>query len=259
MVQKAWEILLDKVLNEGPQGHYDRGSAITSKPPVFSEPKGPVPPKTALVGEVNARPVELLKGLVEALDAMFLANETSKKADAYQYDVVNCTRQALAYYSDNVKARIKDAFARNDQQELNRQASIMLDLIKDMDRVVATRHEFLLGRWIKDARAWGTNEAEADYYEVNARRIVTLWGGGLQDYAHREWNGLLLDYYLRRWQKWATKYAPTVVKDLPIQSTTNFEFLKNANYSIEPVGNSVEIAHAIYYKYRDAILNNSDH
>jgi alpha-N-acetylglucosaminidase len=255
MVQKAWGILLDKVLNEGPQGHFDRGSALTSKPPVFTETKGPLPPKTALVGEINARPAELLNGLVEALDAMFQANKISKKADGYQYDVVNWTRQALSYYSDNVKARIKDAYARNDQEELNRQTAIMLDLIKDMDAVVATRHEFLLGRWIKDARAWGVNEVEADYYELNARRILTQWGGGLQDYARREWNGLLLDYYLPRWQKWATKYAPTVVKDLPIQSTKSFELLKNANYATEPLGNPVEVSNTIYLKYRNAMLN----
>lgn len=254
MVQKAWEILLDKVLNEGPQGHFDRGSALSAKPPVFSETKPSAQPKTALAGEVKTRPIELIKGLVDALDTMFLANEKSKKADGYQYDVVNCTRQVLAYYSDNVKERIKDAFARNDQEELNRQTAIMLDLIKDMNTVVSTRHEFLLGRWIKDARAWGVNTTEADYYEVNARRIVTDWGGKLQDYARREWNGLLLDYYLPRWQKWATKYAPTVVKDLPIQSTTNFELQKNANYSVQPTGNSVEVANAIFLKYRNDML-----
>ncbi|MES2775094.1 MAG: alpha-N-acetylglucosaminidase [Bacteroidota bacterium] len=255
MVQKAWEILLAKVLNEGPQGHYDRGSALTSKTPVFSEPKGPLPPKTALAGEVNARPRELLKGLADALDTMFLANDISRKADGYQYDVVNFTRQALAWYSDDVKARITDAFTRNDQEELNRQAAIMLGLIKDMDAVVSTRHEFLLGRWISDARAWGVNGTEADYYEVNARRIVTQWGGGLRDYARREWNGLLLDYYLPRWQKWAAKYAPTVVKDVPVQPAMNFELLKNANYATEPVGNPVEVATAIYHKYRSALLN----
>jgi alpha-N-acetylglucosaminidase len=254
MVQKAWGILLDKVLNQGPQGHFDRGSALTSKPPVFSETKPSDQPKTALAGEVKVRPPELIKGLVDALDTMFLANKKSKMADGYQYDVVNWTRQALAYYSDNVKERMKDAYARNDQEELNRQTAIMLDLIKDMNTVVSTRHEFLIGRWIKDARSWGVNEAEADYYEVNARRIVTDWGGKLQDYARREWNGLLLDYYLPRWEKWATKYAPTVVKDVPMRSTTKFELQKNANYPVQPVGNSVEVANAIFLKHRNNML-----
>ncbi len=79
-------------------------------------------------------------------------------------------------------------------------------------RLTGTRHEFLLGPWIRDARAWGATPEEADYYEADARRIVTEWGGGLRDYARREWNGLLRDYYYPRWWRWANQYAPEAVK-----------------------------------------------
>jgi alpha-N-acetylglucosaminidase len=40
----------------------------------------------------------------------------------------------------------------------------------------------------------------SDYYERNARTIITTWGGSLNDYACRNWSGLLSDYYARRWQ-----------------------------------------------------------
>ncbi|MUT98614.1 MAG: hypothetical protein EP145_05445 [Bacteroides uniformis] len=35
----------------------------------------------------------------------------------------------------------------------------------------------LLGKWIKDAKSWGTGEEEKRLYEKNARDLVTLWGG----------------------------------------------------------------------------------
>ena len=34
---------------------------------------------------------------------------------------------------------------------------------------------------------------------MNARRLVTTWGGDLNDYACRNWAGLLSNYYFERW------------------------------------------------------------
>ena len=57
-----------------------------------------------------------------------------------------------------------------------------------------------VGPWIEDARAWGTSEEEKDYYERQARTLLTIWGGPiLNDYANRMWGGLVKDYYAKRW------------------------------------------------------------
>ena len=45
-----------------------------------------------------------------------------------------------------------------------------------MDSVLGTCEQFLLGRWISDARARGSTAAEKDLFEYNARNQVTLWG-----------------------------------------------------------------------------------
>jgi alpha-N-acetylglucosaminidase len=39
-----------------------------------------------------------------------------------------------------------------------------------------------------------------DYYEKNARNLITTWGGSLNDYASRSWAGLIRDYYAKRWE-----------------------------------------------------------
>ena len=35
---------------------------------------------------------------------------------------------------------------------------------------------------------------------MNARRLITTWGGTLNDYANRSWSGLAGEYYAHRWQ-----------------------------------------------------------
>ena len=252
-VAKAWEILRSQVLNCGPRGHGDRGSALTKNPP--SDTIGSPPPKTALVGEVRGRPPELQRGLAEAIDALLAAAPESQQADGYQFDLVNWVRQALAYHTDTVLERIKQARKNNNQPELARQTRVMLDILRDMDELTGTRHEFLLGRWIRDARAWGADATEADYYEHNARQIITAWGGKLRDYARREWNGLLRDYYLQRWEIWAKHNAPEALGDCQVdEKRADFTALHDGNYAVEPVGNPVEVARRIFNKYREELV-----
>ena len=252
-VAKAWEILRSKVLNCGPRGHTDRGSALTQKPP--NATNGQPPPKTALADQVRARPLELQRGLVEAMDALLAAAPESRQADGYQYDLVNWLRQALAYHTDTVLERIKQARKYNDQSELTRQTRVMLDILRDMDELTGTRREFLLGRWIRDARAWGADPAEADYYEHNARQIVTAWAGKLRDYARREWNGLLRDYYLQRWEVWAKHNAPEALGDRHVdEKRADFATLRGVHYAVEPVGDPVQVARRILAKYRGELM-----
>lgn len=45
---------------------------------------------------------------------------------------------------------------------------------------------------------------------MNARRIVTVWGPPVDDYAARIWSGLIGSYYLERWKT----IMPAVPKEL---------------------------------------------
>jgi alpha-N-acetylglucosaminidase len=58
-----------------------------------------------------------------------------------------------------------------------------------------------LKQWIESARDIGINSEEKDYYETNARTLVTVWGDTdqLTDYARRGWSGLISNYYAPRW------------------------------------------------------------
>ena len=72
-------------------------------------------------------------------------------------------------------------------------------LMTAMDRVLASHPHFSLERWIAFARSHAHGDQKlADYYEKNARRIVTIWGPPVDDYAAKIWSGLIRDYYLPR-------------------------------------------------------------
>ena len=57
----------------------------------------------------------------------------------------------------------------------------------------------MLDKWISDARKYGNTPELKNYYEKNARNLITTWGGRLNDYASRTWAGLIKDYYSKRW------------------------------------------------------------
>jgi alpha-N-acetylglucosaminidase len=262
-VGQAWQILREKVLNGGPSGHFDRGSAVTSRPPTIDAPKGPPPPKTALADEVHARPPQLQAGLVEAIDALFQASPQARQADGYRYDAVNFVRQALAYHSDDVKARMLDAYKRRHLEDFRREAAKMPGILRDLDELLGTRHEYLLGSWIAAARAWGTTPAEADYFEHEARQIITTWGQagrGLNNYARREWNGILRAYYLPQWEKWIAMADAALAEGKPFDNRAftdwcvefegNFSNSAAEKFLTDPRGDPLATAKRLFEKYR---------
>lgn len=124
----------------------------------------------------------------------------------YQYDLVDVGRQCLADLSLLLHGKIVAAYDAADSDALRAAGNQFIDLLDDLDRLLATRSEFLLGKWIAEARSWGVSEEEKALYEENARTLLTVWGpphpgGVFFDYANRQWAGLVRGFYKVRWQK----------------------------------------------------------
>ncbi len=127
----------------------------------------------------------------------------------FEYDLVDIVRQALADRGRIVYNRAIADFKSFDKRSYARHSKEFLNLLLAQDRLLATRSEFRVGRWINQARSLGNTPEEKDLYEWNARVQITTWGnrecadkGGLRDYAHKEWNGILKDFYYKRWEAW---------------------------------------------------------
>lgn len=126
------------------------------------------------------------------------------KRDAFKMDVVNLGRQCLEelFYMQWRKFRV--AYDCYDIDEMKRLGNQMKEILTDEASLTACHPVFSMKRWIEQARNWGDTPEEKDYYERNARRIVTLWNNNLSDlndYAGRPWDGLLLSFYLPRWSR----------------------------------------------------------
>ena len=192
----AWRILLATAYRSPAQ----TGTFVAERPQFYdakaayrTEPRLPYDPKL----------------LVAALDTLLAASKELGGNDSYRYDVVNLTRQVLGGLGLPAVQAVEDAYIRKDQAALERAEARVTGLIADLDTLVATRPEFLLGPWLESAKAWGTTTAERDLYEWNARNIITLWGtkctegqnDDLNLYAYKQWQGMFREYYLPRWQE----------------------------------------------------------
>jgi alpha-N-acetylglucosaminidase len=196
---KAWNILR-KTVYTVPSDKYIRDGAesiIQARPTLDSSTRWT---KTTL--NYNA------KDLLPAWDALVKAAATCKSSDGYQYDLVDVTRQVLANYALPLQRKFVEDYHKKDRAAFEQHTKIFLELIGDMDKLLATRKDFMLGPWVADARKWGTNVNEKALYEMNAKDLITLWGDAknpLHEYACRQWSGLLNDFYKPRWQQFFDK------------------------------------------------------
>jgi alpha-N-acetylglucosaminidase len=126
--------------------------------------------------------------------------------DPFRYDLVDVGRQALVDLSVPLQREVTKAWISGDRAGYARARDRFLELGRDLDRLLATRRDFMLGPWLDAARHWGTSKLESDLYEKNARSLVTVWGPNspkayLSDYACRQWSGLMDHFYLERWRR----------------------------------------------------------
>ena len=141
----------------------------------------------------------------QAWEKLQAAAPQLRSVDEYRYDLVDLGRQSLADLSIVLQNDIASAYESSDKTALASASARFLELATDLDSLLGTRREFLLGNWLEDAKKWGKTAAERRQYERNARLQVTVWGPRnpeaiLFDYSNRQWGGLIRDYYIPRWK-----------------------------------------------------------
>jgi len=135
-----------------------------------------------------------------------------------------------------------------------------------MDALLATRKDFLLGKWINEARANGITDKEKNLYEFNARDLVTLWGdkeSGLREYSNRQWAGLIKGYYKPRWELYFTQLNKSLSTGVAFDEKAFDKQVKDWEwswvnrhdnaYTDVAKGNPVEQAKALFAKYNDVV------
>ncbi|SDK66821.1 alpha-N-acetylglucosaminidase [Pedobacter sp. ok626] len=255
---KAWNILRNTVYNV-PANKYIRDGAesiIQARPTLDSMTRWT---KTSLNYDA--------KDLLPAWDELIKAIPLCKTSDGFQYDLVDLTRQVMANYALPVQRNFVNAYKAGNLPLFKTESAKFIQIIDDMDKLLATRKDFLLGPWVEDARKWGNNESEKSLYEMNAKDLITLWGNAsnpLHEYACRQWSGLLSDFYKPRWQQFFLK-AQTA-----LQANQHIDFIafekeimqwewkwvnSRKDYPVKTIGDPIKTALEIHTKYRKIIAN----
>jgi len=253
----AWRLLLASAYRSAAQ----TGNFLAERPQFYVQGTAyrsePVPPYDRRV-------------LVQALDSLLAAASGLGENDAYRYDVVNLTRQVLGGLGLPLVSQVQDAFQRHDSVALHAAERRVLALLGDLDTLVATRPEFLLGRWIAAARRWGTTDAERRLYEWNARNLITLWGekctegqnDDLNLYAFKEWQGMFTAYFLPRWRAFFDRLDQSLTTGAPFDRRPFAAAMceweqrwshETGAFRTEPRGEAVATARRLVVKYRDLL------
>lgn len=250
----AWQKMVDSVF-ENTLTAGGNESIISARPTLCVNPGG----------TVNCRPHYQNRVLVELWDIMAEEAESLGTSDGFRYDLVDITRQIMANYATVIQQEAALAFQEGNAEVFDDAAARFLALIKDMDRLLSSREEFLLGRWLESAKKMGVNNEERALYEFNARMLLTIWGNRdctLNDYACRQWAGLLRGFYLPRWERFfrAVRENGYKMNDeeyahfLEQSKTWEWEWIFGKEcYTVKCMEQELEVVRYIYSKYRKAL------
>ncbi|XP_057443002.1 alpha-N-acetylglucosaminidase-like [Lotus japonicus] len=140
--------------------------------------------------------------VIHALELFILNGNELSRSNTYRYDLVDLTRQVLAKYANQLFFMVIEAYQSHDVHGVTLLSQRFLDLVEDLDTLLACHDGFLLGPWLESAKELAQNEDQKRQFEWNARTQITMWFDNteeepslLRDYGNKYWSGVLHDYY----------------------------------------------------------------
>uniref|UniRef100_A0A0D9WAE7 Alpha-N-acetylglucosaminidase n=1 Tax=Leersia perrieri TaxID=77586 RepID=A0A0D9WAE7_9ORYZ len=140
--------------------------------------------------------------VIRALELFLRYGDEVSDSSTFRYDLVDLTRQTLAKYANQVFVKIIESYKLNNVNQVITLCHHFIDLVNDLDMLLASHEGFLLGPWLESAKGVARDKEQEIQYEWNARTQITMWFDNtntkaslLRDYANKYWSGLLRDYY----------------------------------------------------------------
>lgn len=245
-IEKAWTLLAQSIYN-CPKGNIQQGtheSIFCARPSLNSYQVSTWSLMSNYYDPEDTRQAAILLTSVA---------EKYRGNNNFEYDLVDICRQALADQGRKQYLKTMADYKSFSRQEFKKDSDRFLKMILLQDKLLGTRPEFRVGRWIEEARSLGKTAEEKDLYEWNARVQITTWGnricadnGGLHDYGHKEWQGLLKDFYYLRW----STFMKSLASQLSLQDTPRIDWygledswtLQKNPYSSKAEGSPIDVA-----------------
>lgn len=192
----------------------------------------------------------------DVVAAAFSLLEADLSGRNYDYDLIEFTRQALTDYGKNLLAHLSDDKSNPEIRDE------FLQLILDIDELLNTNDNFMLGRWTQMARCIadevrGTTDNDRQWLELdNARTLITTWGmrensegGGLRDYSYREWGGMMKDFYYQRWKMFFDSHDRGLPQPDWFEHDWKWAHDASLSYDTKTIGVTKEVARRLLDKY----------
>ena len=190
--REAWRLLYDKVLDITP-GNF----------------AAPLPCSYPAMGKESRKVKYNPRDMLAVWDA--LLEQERVATDAMAIDLIWVGRQLLGDLFLIEKQAFDKAYQEKDKKAFYAHSDTLFELLSDLDCLNSHHPHATLAHWLQQARDLGNTTQLKDYYEMNARRLITTWGGSLNDYACRNWNGLMWDYYTKRWENYIRGVTVAVI------------------------------------------------
>jgi alpha-N-acetylglucosaminidase len=239
-IYTAWEMMRTTVYN-------NTNSSITAVTKSIFELS---PNITGLLGRVGHHATALTyqpSVLVEAWNMIFEAAATNGDLwnnPAYQYDMVDITRQVFANNFNDIYTSLITAYTGPSPTNATLSAigKNMTSLLTTLDSVLSTNPAFSLSTWLSAARGASTNTTLQNFYEYDARNQITLWGptGEINDYASKSWGGLVSGYYILRWQMFVEYLIETGVGSYNVRALNARLLQFGEGWDVQTSGNGTK-------------------
>jgi alpha-N-acetylglucosaminidase len=153
-------------------------------------------------GTVRRGSIKANEAFYQSIETLCQAIPTMKESPLFEVDMIEMTVQYLGGKIEALIQTIELAYQHGDMGKASALETEFEALMIGADRLLCSHPNLRLENWLNYARNWGSTQELKNYYEKNARRIVTIWGPPVDDYSARIWSGLLRDYYLPRWKNY---------------------------------------------------------
>lgn len=227
-MRQVWDLLVETCYRDDGYHENEVGSALASRPQIKPVMTGPC---------CFAKLFYETEKFEEATSIMLSLADEYGENDGYQYDLCDMVRQALSNRFNTNQKLFAENYKKKNTGAVEDIAKKQLEIIKDADEVASHRSELCLSRWICDSHKLARNEQEKQYYNLNARALVTLWGdingncAYLYDYSWREWSGLMGDYYHTRWEKFYSEVIACMKKGEEFKEKKLDNYVTRNNYA----------------------------
>jgi alpha-N-acetylglucosaminidase len=142
---------------------------------VVKSPLELVPATSGLLNKTGHHPTKITYNTSEvtlALDKLLEAASLAPalgQVDGFTYDLVDTARQAMINAGIPLYSAMISAWNSTSPNvtAVQDHGATLVQLLQDLDTVLATNKNFLLSEWIADARSWSSNGTLQAFYEVS--------------------------------------------------------------------------------------------